>query len=150
MSPETPGVFRTPPFGFNLGRFKNNKKSVDYVFYRSGKIKNVERSREEKVVGALVNFKDLIKIVGFDMETDTKTYFDKGYFYAIAVQRQYYMGQMGVLIPYAINVLGTTRTAELLKPILLSPTFVDTGIDLITTDNYAAYMSFLSELGINS
>jgi ABC-type sugar transport system substrate-binding protein len=94
--------------------------------------------------------KDLIKIVGFDMETDRKTYFDKGYFYAIAVQCQYYMGQLGVLVPYAINVLGAAGTAELLKPILVSPTFIDTGIDLITTDNYAAYMSFLSELGINT
>jgi ribose transport system substrate-binding protein len=94
--------------------------------------------------------KDLIKIVGFDMEGETKAYFDKGYFYAIAVQRQYYMGQMGVLVPYAINVLGVARTAELLQPILASPTFIDTGIDLITLDNYSAYMSFLSQLGINS
>ncbi len=94
--------------------------------------------------------KDQIKIVGFDMEADTKAYFDKGYFYAIAVQRQYYMGQMGVLVPYAINVLGAARTAELLQPVLVTPTFIDTGIDLITVDNYAAYMSFLSELGINA
>jgi ABC-type sugar transport system substrate-binding protein len=96
-----------------------------------------------------LGLKDQIKIVGFDMETDTKTYFDKGYFYAIAVQRQYYMGQMGVLVPYAINLLGAARTAELLKPVLAKPDFVDTGIDLITVDNYGAYMSFLSELGIN-
>jgi ribose transport system substrate-binding protein len=94
--------------------------------------------------------KDQIKIVGFDMETDTKAYFDKGYFHAIAVQRQYYMGQLGVLVPYAINVLGAARTAELLQPILVNTTFIDTGIDLITTDNYAAYMTFLSELGINA
>jgi ABC-type sugar transport system substrate-binding protein len=91
-----------------------------------------------------------IKIVGFDMEADTKAYFDKGYFYGIAVQRQYYMGQLGVLVPYAIKVLGAARTAELLQPILVTPTFVDTGIDLITVDNYAAYMTFLSELGINT
>jgi ABC-type sugar transport system substrate-binding protein len=97
-----------------------------------------------------LNKKDLIKIVGFDMETDTKTYFDKGYFYGIAVQRQYYMGQLGVLVPYAIDVLGPARTAELLAPILVNAWFIDTGIDIITTDNYAAYMSFLSELGINT
>ena len=94
--------------------------------------------------------KDRIKIVGFDMEAATKDYFDKGYFHAIAVQRQYYMGQLGVLVPYAINVLGAARTAELLAPILVNPTFIDTGIDLITIDNYPAYMSFLSELGINA
>jgi len=94
--------------------------------------------------------KETIKIVGFDMEAPTKEYFDKGYFYAIAVQRQYYMGQLGVLVPYAINVLGAARTAELLQPILVNPTFIDTGIDLITNENYRAYMSFLSELGINA
>lgn len=94
--------------------------------------------------------KDLIKIVGFDMEADTKAYFDLGYFYGIAVQRQYYMGQLGVLVPYAMNVLGPTRTAQLLQPILASPSFIDTGIDIITVDNYAAYMTFLSELGINA
>jgi hypothetical protein len=65
------------------------------------------------------------------------------------VQRQYYMGQMGVLVPYAINLLGAARVAELLAPILVSAWFIDTGIDIITLDNYAAYMSFLSELGIN-
>ena len=89
-------------------------------------------------------------VFGFDMETDTKTYFDKGYFYGIAVQRQYYMGQMGVLVPYAINVLGVAQTAALLQPVLVNASFIDTGIDLITVDNYAAYMTFLSELGINT
>lgn len=94
--------------------------------------------------------KDLVKIVGFDMTTDTKAYFDKGYFYGIAVQRQYYMGELGVLVPYAIDVLGAATTAAILQPILVSPTFIDTGIDIITTANYNQYMTFLSELGINA
>jgi ribose transport system substrate-binding protein len=94
--------------------------------------------------------KDLVKIVGFDMTTDTKAYFDKGYFYGIAVQRQYYMGQLGVVVPYAINVLGPAQTAALLQPILVDASFIDTGIDIITVDNFAAYMTFLSELGINA
>lgn len=92
----------------------------------------------------------LVKIVGFDMTADTKTYFDQGYFYAIAVQRQYYMGQLGVLVPYAMDVLGPVQTAATLAPILATPSFIDTGIDLITTANYADYMTFLSTLGINS
>jgi ribose transport system substrate-binding protein len=92
----------------------------------------------------------LVKIVGFDMTADTKAYFDQGLFYAIAVQRQYYMGQLGVLVPYAMNVLGPVQTAATLAPILATPTFIDTGIDLITTANYADYMTFLSTLGINS
>ena len=92
----------------------------------------------------------LVKIVGFDMEAQTKVYFDQGYFTAIAVQRQYYMGQLGVLVPYAMDVLGPVQTAATLAPILATPTFIDTGIDLITTANYADYMTFLSTLGINS
>ena len=94
----------------------------------------------------------LVQIVGFDMTTDTKTYFDKGYFYGVAVQRQYYMGELGVLVPYAIDVLGAAQTAALLQPILVptDPSFIDTGIDMITTSNYADYNAFLSSLGINS
>ena len=94
--------------------------------------------------------KDLVKIVGFDMTAATKGYFDKGYFYGVAVQRQYYMGELGVLVPYAIDVLGPVQTAALLQPILVGTSFIDTGIDIITTDNYDSYMTFLSELGINA
>jgi ribose transport system substrate-binding protein len=92
----------------------------------------------------------LVQIVGFDMTPDTKAYFDKGYFYGVAVQRQYYMGELGVLVPYAINVLGAAQTAVLLQPILVGTSFIDTGIDVITTANYADYNAFLSSLGINS
>jgi ribose transport system substrate-binding protein len=91
-----------------------------------------------------------VKIVGFDMTADTKGFFDQGFFYAIAVQRQYYMGQLGVLVPYAMHVLGPVQTAATLAPILATPSFIDTGIDLITEANYAEYMTFLSTLGINS
>jgi ribose transport system substrate-binding protein len=91
-----------------------------------------------------------VQIVGFDMTSDTKNYFDKGYFYAIAVQRQYYMGELGVLVPYTINVLGPAQTAALLQPLLVGADFIDTGIDLITTANYNDYMTFLSTLGINA
>jgi ribose transport system substrate-binding protein len=94
----------------------------------------------------------LIKIVGFDMTPETKAFFDQGYFYAIAVQRQYYMGQLGILVPYAINVLGAAQTAAILQPTLApgKVDFIDTGIDLITTANYNDYMTFLSNLGINA
>jgi len=94
--------------------------------------------------------KGAIQIVGFDMETDTKTYFDLGYFAGIAVQRQYYMGELGVLIPYSLAILGPAKTAELIQPILVNGFLIDTGIDIITTANYADYMAYLSLLGINS
>jgi len=100
----------------------------------------------EAVVGA----PGIIKIVGFDMTTATKSYFDKGYFSGIAVQRQYYMGELGVLVPYCMDVLGPAATDQLLQPLLIDGKFIDTGIDIITTANYADYMTFLTTLGINA
>jgi ribose transport system substrate-binding protein len=94
--------------------------------------------------------KGAVQIVGFDMETDTKTYFDLGYFAGIAVQRQYYMGELGVLVPYSLATLGPTKTAALLQPILVDGFLIDTGIDIITTANYADYMAYLGLLGIYS
>jgi ribose transport system substrate-binding protein len=90
-----------------------------------------------------------IRIVGFDLSTETKSYFDQGYFYGIAVQRQYYMGELGVLVPYSINVLGPSATAAALSPILVDGTSIDTGIDIITTANYGEYVAYLSDLGIS-
>jgi ribose transport system substrate-binding protein len=91
-----------------------------------------------------------IQIVGFDMEAATKTYFDQGYFYGIAVQRQYYMGELGVLVPYSIETIGPAKTAALIQPILVDGFLLDTGLDIITSDNYANYIDYLSSLGINS
>lgn len=97
-----------------------------------------------------VGKKGMIQIVGFDLEPATKAYFDQGYFYSIAVQRQYYMGALGVLVPYSIETLGPAKTAELVQPILVDGFLLDTGIDMITSDTYASYIAYLSLLGINS
>ena len=97
-----------------------------------------------------VGGKSAIQIVGFDMVTETKKYFDQGYFYGIAVQRQYYMGALGMLVPYSIATLGAAKTAELIQPILVGGFLLDTGIDIITSDTYAGYIAYLSSLGINS
>jgi len=94
--------------------------------------------------------KGIIQIVGFDMEPATRSYFDQGYFYGIAVQRQYYMGQLGVLVPYAIETLGPAPTAALIQPILVDGFLLDTGIDIITSDTYAGYLAYLTSLGINN
>jgi len=94
--------------------------------------------------------KGIIQIVGFDMEPATRSYFNQGYFYGIAVQRQYYMGQLGVLVPYAIETLGPAPTAALIQPILVDGFLLDTGIDIITGANYADYLAYLTSLGINN
>jgi ABC-type sugar transport system substrate-binding protein len=94
--------------------------------------------------------KGTIQIVGFDLEAATKAYFDQGYFYGIAVQRQYYMGALSVLVPYSIVTLGMAKTADLIQPILVDGFLLDTGIDIITSDTYRSYIAYLSTLGINS
>lgn len=98
---------------------------------------------------AALGLAGVVQIVGFDMTTDTRAYFEQGYFHALAVQRQYYMGELGVLIPYAINVLGAEATATALQSISFDGVLVDTGIDIITQENYSQYMAYLSDLGIN-
>jgi len=97
-----------------------------------------------------VGKKGLVQIVGFDLEAATKNYFDQGYFYGIAVQRQFYMGQLGVLVPYSLESLGAIRTAELIQPILVDGFLLDTGIDIITSDTYDSYIDYLISLGINN
>ncbi|MBN2575319.1 MAG: substrate-binding domain-containing protein [Deltaproteobacteria bacterium] len=96
-----------------------------------------------------VGKKGAIQIVGFDLEPATKAYFDQGYFYGIAVQRQYYMGALSILVPFSIETLGPARTAELLQPILVDGFLLDTGIDIITSDTFESYVAYLSSLGIN-
>jgi ribose transport system substrate-binding protein len=93
--------------------------------------------------------KGTVKILGFDMTNATKVYFAQGYFCAIAVQRQYYMGALGILVPYGMQVLGAAETKAALQPILINDYLIDTGLDIITPDNFSDYMDYLNEMGIN-
>jgi hypothetical protein len=60
------------------------------------------------------------------------------------------MGELGVLVPYSIETIGPAKTAALIQPILVDGFLLDTGLDIITSDNYANYIDYLSSLGINS
>jgi len=91
-----------------------------------------------------------VQIVGFDITSDTKPWFDKGFFHALMAQRQYYMGVLGALVPYSIAVIGESATATALAPLLVGPGLIDTGLDIVTSDAYADYMAYLSALGINN
>jgi len=97
-----------------------------------------------------LGLKDKVQIVGFDITSDTKPWFDKGYFHALAAQRQYYMGVLGVLIPYSIAVIGPDATSAALQPLIVGPGLVDTGLDMVTSDAYNDYMAYLSQLGVNN
>jgi ribose transport system substrate-binding protein len=97
-----------------------------------------------------LGLKGKVQIVGFDITSDTKPWFDQGFFYALAAQRQYYMGVLGALIPYSIAVIGADATAAALQPLIVGPGLVDTGLDMVTSDGYADYMAYLSALGVNN
>jgi ribose transport system substrate-binding protein len=97
-----------------------------------------------------LGLKGQVQIVGFDFTSDTKPWFDKGLFHAIAAQRQYYMGVLGALVPYAIQVIGKDATAAALQPLLVSPQIIDTGLDIVTVEMYNDYMAYLSALGVNN
>jgi ribose transport system substrate-binding protein len=97
-----------------------------------------------------LGLKGKVQIVGFDITSDTKPWFDQGFFHALAAQRQYYMGVLGALIPYSIAVVGADATAAALQPLMVGPGLVDTGLDMVTSDSYADYMAYLSALGINN
>jgi ribose transport system substrate-binding protein len=96
-----------------------------------------------------LGLKGKVQIVGFDITSDTKPWFDKGYFHALMAQRVYYMGVLGALIPYSISVIGASATATALQPLIVGPGLVDTGLDVVTSDAYADYMAYLSALGVN-
>jgi ABC-type sugar transport system substrate-binding protein len=96
-----------------------------------------------------LGLKGKVQIVGFDITSDTKPWFDKGLFHALMAQRAYYMGVLGALIPYSISVIGADATATALQPLIVGPGLVDTGLDIVTSDAYADYMSYLSSLGVN-
>jgi len=97
-----------------------------------------------------LGLKDKVQIVGFDITSDTKPWFDKGYFHALMAQRQYYMGVLGALVPYSITVIGPEATAAALQPLIVGPGLIDTGLDVVTSDAYSDYMSYLSQLGVNN
>lgn len=97
-----------------------------------------------------LGLKGQVQIVGFDITSDTKPWFDQGFFHALAAQRQYYMGVLGALIPYSIAVIGADATAVALQPLMVGPGLVDTGLDMVTSDAYADYMAYLSALGVNN
>ncbi len=93
-----------------------------------------------------------IKLVAFDLATETmKGLKDKVVSAAIG-QRVYYYGYLPVYILYAMSSIGQEKTMEILQPYLSGDKKdnLDTGADVVTPDNLAAYQEYLSSLGIKS
>jgi ribose transport system substrate-binding protein len=88
------------------------------------------------------------KIVAFDAEPDTLTFLEDGVIQATHVQRQYYMGYMSVYVLHSLRTLGLKETKTLLGDNLLKGFHLDTGLDVIRSQDLDEYKSFNDALGI--
>jgi len=93
-----------------------------------------------------------IKLVAFDLATETMKGLKDNVVSAAIGQRVYYYGYLPVYILYAMSAIGPEKTMAILKPYLSGDKNdnLDTGADVVTPDNLAAYQDYLSSLGIKS
>jgi ribose transport system substrate-binding protein len=93
-----------------------------------------------------------IKIVAFDLQSDTQGWLVKNVISAAIGQRPYMMGYLSVYVLNAIVAIGPQMTLTAMKPWLSGTNgdLVDTGIDVITPDLLPQYITFLQYLGIGS
>jgi ribose transport system substrate-binding protein len=91
---------------------------------------------------------DDITIVGFDFEPETLTYMQSGLVKATHAQRQYYFGYMVPYVNYALKVLGTKKTFDILAPQMVDASRFNAGIDVVRNDQVDQYNAYLDSLGI--
>jgi ribose transport system substrate-binding protein len=93
-----------------------------------------------------------IKIVAFDMLPETITLVRDGVISTAIVQRPYYWGYLSTYVLYAMSVLGSMETMNLLTPYLggKGHDILDTEVDVVTTETLADYLSYLESIGMKS
>jgi len=93
-----------------------------------------------------------IKLVAFDLATETMNGLKENIVSAAIGQRVYYYGYLPVYILYAMSAIGQEKTMKILEPFLSGDKKdnLDTGADVVTPDTLAAYQDYLSSLGIKS
>jgi len=89
------------------------------------------------------------KIVAFDFDPATLSFMQEGVIHATHVQRQYYMGYISLYLLYSINTVGLDATKAAMSDHLLRGFHIDTGLDVIRTEDLAEYNAFVDELGID-
>jgi len=93
-----------------------------------------------------------IKLVAFDLATETMKGLKENVVSAAIGQRVYYYGYLPVYVLYAMSSIGKDKTMKILEPYLSGDKKdnLDTGADVVTPDTLAAYQDFLNSLGIKS
>jgi len=89
---------------------------------------------------------DTIKVIGFDAEPTTLGALEAEQIDATVVQNPYGFGYQSVQILYGLAVDDEAKLAELVP----RDKVVDTGVELVTPDNLAAFKQKLAERGIES
>jgi ribose transport system substrate-binding protein len=93
-----------------------------------------------------------VKLVAFDLATETMQGLRDGVVSAAIGQRVYYYGYLPVYILYAMATLGEEETMALLEPYLSGENgdLLDAGADVVTPETIDAYVEYLSSIGIVS
>jgi ribose transport system substrate-binding protein len=93
-----------------------------------------------------------IKLVAFDLATETMKGLKENVVSAAIGQRVYYYGYLPVYMLYAMASIGEEKTMEILKPYLSGDKGdnLDTGADVVTPETLTQYQEFLGSLGIKS
>jgi ribose transport system substrate-binding protein len=95
-----------------------------------------------------------ILIVGFDATAQNQQFLKLGVISALVGQRFYWEGFLVTQSLYAMAQadIGVAKTLETLKPWLSGQNLdmIDLGIDILTTDNLPAYLTYLESIGILS
>ncbi len=89
-----------------------------------------------------------IHIVCFDTTDEHLFMINDGIIDAAVGQRQYYMGYHSVTLLYLMKKLGVDETLILLPKTADGDIIVDTGVDVVTKDNLAAYVEQLDVWGV--
>jgi ribose transport system substrate-binding protein len=93
-----------------------------------------------------------VKLVAFDLATETMQGLRENVVSAAIGQRVYYYGYLPVHILYAMSALGQDETMALLDPYLTGENkdLIDAGADIVTPENLDAYIEYLDSIGIVS
>ena len=91
-----------------------------------------------------------VKLVAFDLATETMQGLHDNVVSAAIGQRVYYYGYLSVYILYAMSTITGNETRSLMLSHLSGDKqdLLDTGADVITPENLDAYIEYLSSLGI--
>jgi ribose transport system substrate-binding protein len=93
-----------------------------------------------------------VKLVAFDLATETMQGLEEGVVSAAIGQRVYHYGYLPVYILYAMSTIGTEKTMELLEPYLSGDKkdLINAGADIVTPETLGQYRAYLESIGISS